>query len=133
MVGYGPIANSYLGSGFDDRFDAQNIAEGTVQCQVRVRIHSPKQLTVEEFKDLKGSILYGKMFENRIVLDLTCSDRGSRSFLNDVHEWVADAASGFYCIDALTLYFEKEADAVNFHLRFDGQTEVTTIQPDRSW
>lgn len=120
----------WQGTGFDDAHDQLDALNNRVLCRVRVKLQSPKRLSVEEFKDLKGSLLYGRMFKNRIVVDLDASQLGAMAFMREIEEWAETTCGGFFCIDRRTLYFEKVTEAVAFHLRFDGQTEdVHVDQP----
>lgn len=124
--------------GFDERFDNLDSTMGdrTIRSRVEVKVLNPKKLSPEEFKDLKGSLLYGRMFKNRCILLPTGSQFGTAAFMRDVSTWADDSTSGFFCIDHLTLYFEKSVDAVAFHLRFNGVTEQVTTQtpkPHQDW
>lgn len=122
------IPPGWSGMGFDEKYDRLDSMTDTVVCRVKVKLQSPKRLSIDEFKDLKGSLLYGRMFKNRIILDLDASQMGWAAFMREVNEWAEMTCGGYYCIDLRTLYFEKVTEAVAFHLRFEGQIEELRVE-----
>jgi hypothetical protein len=103
------------------------MAEKTVQ------VSNPKGLTEDEFESLFGTYLHISMVKSRCVINLKGSDPARAKLHRQIEAWLFDNCKGLYHlviadIDPIRVFFEREADMVNFKITFEGQ-DTSQLEP----